>query len=676
MKHFLSGLLLTAACGSGAFAQSFQHGVASGDALQDRVILWTRVTPEADEAWEVQWEVAMDLGFEEVVASGAFGTDGSRDWTVKVDVDGLASNQWFYYRFTAGGATSPVGRTRTLPSGEETPSSYRFAVASCANYEGGYFNAYRAIADRNDLQAVLFLGDYIYEYGSAYYGNDLAYRLHQPEHEVVALDDYRARHANYKLDPDLQAAHQQLPWYMAWDDHETVNNSYKGGAENHDPETEGAYYDRLAAALQAYYEWNPVRDIDLSDLETAIPAWRVIAVGDLAQIHFLETRLHARSEQVELPNVGLLYSNPAAYFADPANLMGVYAANQAAMSPSRTMLGADQKAWLQQALAASTATWNVIANQTVMAGLPIADLTAPNPALGGASLAQVFAASTGGLDLGATVALSYDNWDGYLADKFTLYGMLEALNVSNPLVLTGDIHSAWANTLVSDFTTGETIGAEFVTTQIAGDIRSFGVPDDSVKTLIPYVEHFRQMVSGFTVVELDATKAQADYINVRSVQGDAPVWFNPTGFTGLENRATYTLEHDTSMVSYADAFRPFLAQQFGLDTIPRAVMGAPAPLAPMENPAPLAPASSNLDASGCLIEAACNFDPAVTAMAWTSCEFISCSGCTYPSACNFDPAASRDDGTCTFLPSDVDGNGLVMITDLLDLLADFGQSCE
>ncbi len=676
MKQILSLLAFAGACSAGAFGQTFEHGVASGDALQDRVIIWTRVTPVADEAVDVAWEIAGDLEFDNVAASGVFTTDANRDWTVKVDADGLASDTWYYYRFVADEAISPIGRTRTLPTALETPSAFRFAMASCANYEGGYFNAYRAIAERNDLQAVFFLGDYIYEYGSSYYGNDLAYRQHSPSNEVVSLEDYRARHANYKLDPDLQAAHQQYPWYMAWDDHETVNNSYKGGAENHDPATEGDYYERLAAALQAYYEWNPVRDIDLSDLQNAVPAWRTIEVGDLAKFYFLETRLHARSEQVELPNVGLLYSNPAAYFSDINNLMGVYASNQAAISPERTMLGDDQKAWLQQELATSTATWNVIANQTVMAGLPIADLTAPNPALGGASLADVFAAQTGGLNLGATVALSYDNWDGYLADKFTLFGTLEALGTSNPLVLTGDIHSAWANTLVSDFTTGATIGAEFVTTQVAGDIRSFGVSDDSVKTLIPYVEHFRQMVSGFTVVELDATKAQADYVNVRSTAGEAPVWFNPTGFTGLENRATFVLEHDTSMVSYADSFRPLLAQQFGLDTLPRSVMGAQAPLLPMDNLSALAPFDENLDTEGCLLEEACNFQPGASVMDWMLCDFDACTGCTYVGACNHSVYAKIDDGSCDFLRSDNNGDGYVSASDLLLFLTDFASTCE
>lgn len=676
MKQIFFSLLAVAAVQVQVQGQvAFDHGVASGDALSDRTIIWTRVTPEAgQDTLNVSWTLSEDTLFSEAAASGSFVTSADRDYTVKVDVTGLEADTWYYYQFEAEGVLSPIGRTRTLPTQMEDVSGYRFALASCANWEGGYFNAYRSIAERNDLQAVFFLGDYMYEYGSSYYGNSYDGRLHFPTTEVTTLDAYRARHANYKTDPDLQAAHQQYPWYMAWDDHETVNNSWSDGAENHDPETEGDYHERLAAALQAYYEWNPVRDIDLSDVANSVPAWRSIEVGGLAKFYFLETRLNARSEQVEVPNVGLLYANPAAYLSDPANLMGVYTANQAAMNPERTMLGNDQKAWLQQELATSNATWNVIVNQTVMAGLPIVDLTAGNPALGGASIADIFAAQTGGLDIGATIALSYDNWDGYLADKFTLYGMMEALGVSNPVVVTGDIHSAWGNTLINDFETFETIGVEFVTTQIAGDVRSFGVPDDSVKTLIPYVNHFRQMVSGYTVLDIDPTRTQADYVNVRSTLGAPPVWFNPTsGFTGLENRATFEVELDTSLVSYADSFRPIVAAQFGLDTLPRTLVGALAPLPALENPASVV--TPGAYRTGCLMPEACNYDATATAMEWMVCEFESCKGCKYAEACNYDPAALYDAGECDFLAGDLNADGYVTASDLLTFLTQFSAVC-
>lgn len=568
----------------------FCHGVASGDALEDRVILWTRVSPQGNPAAvDVNWTIATDADMANVVTNGTFTTDASRDYTVKVDATGLTENTWYFYQFEAFGETSEIGRTQTIPSSLTSVSDFCFALASCANYEGGYFNAYGEIAKRNDLDAVFHVGDYFYEYGSGTYGSEGS-RSHAPIIEVTTLDLYRARHANYKLDPDLQAAHRQYPWYMSWDDHETANNAWAGGAENHDATTEGTWEDRLDAALQAYYEWNPVRDIDLS---AGIPAYRTINVGDLAKFYILETRLEARSEQVELPNVDQLYLDPATYLSDINNLTAIYTANQAAVDPNRTMLGNDQKNWLTAEMSSSSATWNVIVQQTVMAGLPIVDLTAPNPALGGASLADFFASQTGGLDIGSYVPLSYDNWDGYQADRFWLYGTMAALNVSNPVVLTGDIHSSYANTLLTDPTTFETIGAEFVTTQIAGNLRSYGVSDDSVKTLIPYIGHFRQLNNGFTVIGLNANQAQADYYNIVSTQGPGPEWNLPVGFTGIEDRVNYTLELDTSMVSLSDNYREFLEGVLMVDTIPRGVSGGVPPLACPTNPVPLADDSDN-----------------------------------------------------------------------------------
>ncbi|MGB1075736.1 MAG: alkaline phosphatase D family protein, partial [Flavobacteriales bacterium] len=563
----------------------FYHGVASGDALSDRVIIWTRVSAENPPSTiEVSYALSTNPDMEGTVQSGTFTTDADRDYTVKVDVTGLDADTWYYFQFEALNGQSAIGRTRTLPTSMDDVSDFRFALASCANYEGGYFNAYGDIAARNDLDAVFQVGDYIYEYGGGTYGNGV--RFHLPNLEVITVEDYRARHSNYKLDEDLAAAHRQYPWYMSWDDHETVNNSYATGAQNHDPETEGDWIERRNAALQAYYEWNPVRDITFS--ETSVPAYRSIEVGDLAKFYILETRLNARSPEVPLPNVELLYEDPATYFADAANLFGIYTSNQASLDPSRTMLGDDQKAWLTGEFASSTAQWNVVVNQTVMASLPIADLTAPNEALGGASIADIFAAQTDGLDIGAAVFLSYDNWDGFAADRAWLYGTMNALDVSNPVVLTGDIHSSWANTLVDFLNPTETVGVEFVTTQIAGDVRSFGLPNDSVEALIPWVEYFNQVCNGYTVIDLDATRAQADYVNIQSTLGNIVAWNNPDGNTGIEDRENFTTEVDGSFLSFADSYRPIVAAGYGLDTLPRSIIEAPAMLPPSENDAPLA----------------------------------------------------------------------------------------
>lgn len=596
MKNLLLWLVAATAVVQLSFAQSaypvpdvndpefpFYHGVASGDALEDRVILWTRVSGVSSET-EVTYIVATDPEMTNVVMTGSFNTDENRDYTVKVDAVGLDADTWYYYQFDALDKSSPIGRTKTLPTELDSPEDFRFALASCANYEGGYFNSYRVLAERNDLDAVFFVGDYIYEYGQGTYGaeND---RQHLPENEILSLEEYRARHSHYKLDIDLAAAHRQYPWYMSWDDHETANNSYATGAENHDPASEGDWYARRDAALQAYYEWNPVRDIEWTEDE--VPSYRTVQVGDLATFYILETRLSDRAQEVPLPNVELLYSDPAAYLSDLANLQGIYNSNSASLNPERSMLGDEQKAWLQAEMASSGARWNVVVNQTVMASLPIADLTAPNEALGGSSIADVFFAQTG-LDIGQAVFLSYDNWDGFAADRAWLYGVMNALELSNPLVLTGDIHSSWANTLVDFLNPTETVGVEFVTTQVAGNVRSFGMPNDSVEALVPWVEYFNQVSNGFTVIDLNSSRAQADYVAIQSTLGNLVAWNNPDGNTGIEDRVNFTAIVDDSYLSYDDDYRQLVAAQLGVDTLPRAVFSAPSVLAESLNDAPLA----------------------------------------------------------------------------------------
>ena len=269
----------------------FAHGVASGDPLPDRVILWTRVTPAVVKAAIViRYAVASDPAMTQIVLRGSAKTNPARDYTVKVDAIGLQPHTTYYYQFAAEGATSPVGRTRTLPSG--TAHSLRMAVVSCSNHAYGYFNVYGRIAQRADLDLVLHLGDYLYEYGAGQYGTA---RTPEPPTEIVTLADYRQRHAQYKRDADSQAMHRQHPIVAIWDDHETANNSWRTGAQNHQPATEGEWDTRVAMALQAYYEWMPVRPVDTANLRMNN---RYYAYGDLADLIMLEERLNGRSEQL------------------------------------------------------------------------------------------------------------------------------------------------------------------------------------------------------------------------------------------------------------------------------------------------------------------------------------------------------------------------------------------
>ena len=242
----------------------FKHGVASGDPHPRSVILWTRVTPTPQATpgsgkgprVSVRWQVAKDRRFRDVVAKGSFTTSAARDHTVKLEATGLRPRTTYFYRFLYKGVASPVGRTKTAPAANASPRNLRFGVVSCANLPGGYFSAYRHLARRNDLDAVLHLGDYLYEYGPSEYGE---VRKPVPAREMVSLSDYRQRHAQYKQDKDLQALHAKNPFIVTWDDHEVTNDQWAEGAENHDPATEGDYLARRRRAHRVYDEWMPVR---------------------------------------------------------------------------------------------------------------------------------------------------------------------------------------------------------------------------------------------------------------------------------------------------------------------------------------------------------------------------------------------------------------------------------
>lgn len=278
---------------------AFLHGVASGDPLPDGILLWTRVTPAPDAVpgsgkgpdTEVSWEIAEDKGFARIVAQGRTTATAASDHTVKADVRGLRPATAYWYRFAAGTALSPVGRTLTAPATDAAAANVRFGVVSCSNWESGYFSAYRHLAARADLDAVLHLGDYIYEYASgAYPEAKYVVRQHEPAHEILNLADYRTRHGKYKTDADLQAMHHAHPVIAIWDDHEFANDAWSGGAENHTPGTEGDWAARVSAAKQAYFEWMPVRP------SIAGTTYRRIRYGKLADLHLLDLRSF-RSQQ-------------------------------------------------------------------------------------------------------------------------------------------------------------------------------------------------------------------------------------------------------------------------------------------------------------------------------------------------------------------------------------------
>jgi alkaline phosphatase D len=473
----------------------FGHGVASGDPLADRVILWTRITPGSPrQAVEVRWEIATDPSLSRPVARGIARTDERRDHTVKVDAGGLRPATTYYYRFITEGVASPVGRTRTLPTGA-TPR-VRIAVASCSNHAAGYFNAYRRIAERADLDLVVHLGDYLYEYGADEYGS---VRVPDPTHEMVVLSDYRRRHAQYKSDPDLQELHRQHPMVAIWDDHEITNDSWRDGAQNHTEGVEGSWPERVRMGLQAYHEWMPVRQPDTSQPRRNQRAFRI---GDLIDLVMLEQRLGARSQQLPaaIPTPfgnGFVQAGP---FADP----------------SRTLLGSDQEAWLAERLRSSSARWKFVGQGVMFAQLKLVD--APLAAGGG-------------------VFLNTDQWDGYQPARDRVYAVIEG-DASHPpvndvVILTGDIHSSWAADLSRDpnnpnvatggydpATGAGSRAVEFVGTSIS----SPGVNDPNngianlLRSINPHFKHIDLNRRGYMLLDATPERVVCEWWYVETVQ--------------------------------------------------------------------------------------------------------------------------------------------------------------
>ena len=457
-------LLPSRAAVDGAMAP-FYHGVASGDPLTDRVILWTRITTQ-NPSETVGWQIATDTLFNSsVVNSGSVPTDALSDFTVKVDATGLQANTWYYYRFSNNGVYSIIGRTRTMPSTHV--SNLRFAVVACSNYQSGFFNAYRDIANKNDVDAVIHLGDYYYEYGYGDFDPGLdSTRYHESDTEVISLPLYRLRHSHYKLDPDLRAIHQQYPFITVWDDHESANDSWSGGADNHTPGTEGNWFNRKEDSRKAYFEWMPIRDTHNS-VDTI---HRVIPLGGLADLIMIDSRLEGREEQT---------ARGAAIITDT----------------NRTMLGPAQLDWFKQQLSASTAKWKIIGNQVMMAALK----------------------------LGSTV-LNPDQWDGYPAEKKKILSHIASNNIDNTVILTGDIHTSWANdiphpdsTYVPNTGRGS-VAVEYVCTSVtSGSFITFAVPASIITGLLPYIKYAELSKRGYLLFDITDPKVQGDWIYMSTI---------------------------------------------------------------------------------------------------------------------------------------------------------------
>lgn len=378
-------------------AAPFVHGIASGDPLHDRVILWTRITNDGSisaTSIPVGYFIATDPELKNIVASGRALATSESDFTVKVDPKLPQPNTTYYYAFEALGYTSPIGRTRTIPNADLPASEVdrvRLAVVSCSNYGYGYFNGYADIAKQADISAVLHLGDYIYEYPEGFYRDQslMEERPIDPKNEIISLEDYRRRYACYRTDIDLQECHRQHPFIAVWDDHEIADNSWKGGARFH-TDSKGSYIERKMSAVRAYHEWMPIRDDSSNELDSQLRIYRRFEFGKLFDLNMLDTRIFGREK------------------------LDAAASNE----PERQLLGLEQENWLYLNMLEGKrrdATWQILGQQVILAPFK-----------------------------GASATNSGDIWNGYASARDRLLNFIEDNNIDNTVVLTGDYHASFA----------------------------------------------------------------------------------------------------------------------------------------------------------------------------------------------------------------------------------------
>lgn len=505
----------------------FAHGIASGDPRANSVILWTRLSAESLEgSASVAWRVAYDADFADVITRGTATTSAAKNWTVKVEADALPAGTWLYYDFIYGDARSPVGRTKTLAEGNL--DSVRFAVMSCSNWQHGFFNVYDQIAREDNFDALIHLGDYYYEYGAEGYAAaemDRQDRRHEPAHEIISLDDYRTRHGQYRSDPNLQAMTAKFPIITIWDDHETTNDSWQKGAENHQ-DGEGDWEARKQAAMRAYYEWMPIRDPQPGRAAEAL--FRDYSFGDLLSLVTVETRLTARAEPLVLENHVEAITADADTFK--ANVLG---------DPSREMFGRVQEDYIIETLTTSKAAgmpWRVMANQVIMGRLLTPDL---EPYVDEAAVAAIEKDWAGVRDM---VRLSKynlpvypDSWDGYPAARNRFYDRLIAGGIDDLFVLTGDAHEFWMNDLTAE--NGTKVGVECVTSAVSSEtlIKYMGAATADYSLLLtqsnPDARYYNALHNGYIDVTFTKDKAEVKMMGVSTVLSTDYTAFEVAGFT-------------------------------------------------------------------------------------------------------------------------------------------------
>lgn len=514
-RHALAGLsasavVLASLTPAGAQAsppEIFRHGVASGDPDATSIVLWTRVT--ASGPVEVEWELADDPAFTRPVRGGRVIAGPERDFTVKVLASGLTPGRQYHYRFRALGEASPAGRTLTLPTGRL--DRLGLALVSCSNYAFGFFNAYAAIARDAAVDLVLHTGDYIYEYAGDGWGSEAAQRIgrvHEPSREILTLSDYRIRHAQYKTDAGSRAMLAAKPLLCCWDDHESANNPWTGGAENHQPETEGDWGARRDAALQAYYEWMPIRDP--APGRTRAQFWRTYVFGDLATLCTLETRHTARAQQIDYAD----WRDRVKSRQDAETLE-----RETIGAPGRRLIGPDQEADLAAAWRASIASgqpWRLVGNPMPIARTRVPDVASLGLVAGARGPAAEVLAWKGRWNL----PFYPDTWDGYSWARERFYDSAREAGATDLVFLTGDSHSFWANQLADG--QGRAAGVEIGTAGVTspGDFIESGFgPKASARLDKAFADHNPEVLwtdglhQGYVRVELGRSGGRAIFLS-------------------------------------------------------------------------------------------------------------------------------------------------------------------
>lgn len=483
----------------------FYHGVASGDPQTDRVIIWTKVTTQDMSDIDVNWKVSTSVDMANVIREGSYTTGSDQDFIIKLDVDGLSAGTTYYYQFEYDGKPSLIGRTKTLPDSDV--ESLRIAVISCVNYQWGYFNALERIAERADLDAVLHMGDYFYEYGDSYYYHPIleGQRAHDPDYEVVSVTDYRTRFSQYRLDPQMIRFHQQHPVIAVWDDHESTNDSYRDGAENHQEDNEGDWSERVDNSTQVYNEWMPIRMPNPQDRRKINRSFKF---GNLLDLYMLELRLSGKDEPMGSKAAGLPFTE-----LPQEEIIEVF-------NSERKMIDDEQFSWLVGGITTTDAQWKIVGSSVMMV---------PFPAF-----------------------FNPDAWDGYYVQRETLFGALQQAGVTNFGAVSGDFHMSFATNLITNSLTDPSnsvpVGFEFTTPSITSaninEQESLPVVDpvsgetiiinplemnlpersaiaqaleqDVVQSL-PWFHYANSDQHGYMIVDVNENRVQCDWYHVESV---------------------------------------------------------------------------------------------------------------------------------------------------------------